>query len=102
MLMYRFIIQHVELKLFVCVNKHHISEAYVGVKEQTHIFITLALDVSEWRVSCAECFMPGSQPPVPINWQTGWGPVLLVKTGISTCAEKQIPHVWYLTANLAP
>jgi len=32
MLRYCFIIQHVKLKLFVCVNKHYVSEAYMGVK----------------------------------------------------------------------
>lgn len=85
----------------MCVNKHHVSEAHVGVKVQIHIFVILAPDGGEWRVSCADCSMPGRQPPVPINWQTGWGPAVLVKTGISTSAERQIPHVWHLKVNLA-
>jgi hypothetical protein len=55
------------LKLLVCVNKQHVSEVYVGVKVQIQIFVTLALDGGEWRVSCADCFMPGRQPLVPIN-----------------------------------
>ena len=88
-------------EVVLCVNKHHVSEAYVGVKVQIHIFIILAPDGGEWRVSCADYCMPGGQPSVPIKWQTGWGPAILVKTEISTCGERQIPHVWHFKENLA-
>jgi hypothetical protein len=60
---------------FVCVNKHHVSEANVGAKVPTHIFVTLALDGGEWRVSCAEtalCLGDSHQYPLIVNFNISY------------------------------
>jgi len=48
----------------MCVNKHHVNEAYVGVKVQIHIFIILALDGGEFHVLTAVCLGDSHQYPL--------------------------------------
>jgi hypothetical protein len=46
-----------QVKLYLCLIKHHGMETYEGVEIQPHTFLTSALERGEWSTSCPDCFV---------------------------------------------
>jgi hypothetical protein len=50
------------VKLSLCLTKHHSVKTYGGVEEQL-LALTSALDAAEWSASRPGRFTPGKEPP---------------------------------------
>jgi hypothetical protein len=53
------------VKLLLCLTKHHAMKTNGGVKNiQLHTSLTLAPDGGEWSVSWPSCFIPKERVPI--------------------------------------
>jgi len=53
----------VNVKLSLCLTKHHAIKTYWEVDVQCHAFLTLELEVGEWSTSRPGRFAPGESAP---------------------------------------
>jgi hypothetical protein len=60
-----------EVKLYLCVIKHHIMKACGGVEVCRQAFVTSALDGDEWLASCAGHFTLTGRA-LNTHWMGGW------------------------------
>lgn len=54
----------VNLKVSLCLSKHHAVKTYAGVKVTLHSFIIAALDVEKWSAAHSYALPPGREPQV--------------------------------------
>jgi hypothetical protein len=58
-----------EVKLFLCLTKHHIIYTYWGMEVYIHAFLISALDGGEWSASRPGRFTPGVRAPSTISYR---------------------------------
>jgi hypothetical protein len=74
----------VNVKLSLCLTKHHTVKTYDGVLIQLHAFLTLVLDGSEWLASGPDRSTPDT------HYKGGWvGP----RNGLNPMTKRKIPYL---------
>jgi len=64
------------VKLSMCLTKHHTSMTYGGVETELHVYLSSVLDECEWAASCPQALYSRRKwlPPVYISQKDGWAP----------------------------